>query len=185
MNLHHFENFRFCKVCDCRILLVESLDSVAELPTAVGQQLQHLVKGRPRRAKTRAPSRPMLRSAEIIEDVQDLGEGLDTFFRPGSVTPTGTPLVSPTSDDRYLCTLSLYHSFLSSSYCLYFMSSEFCATLAHYFNSHGCQTYIQEDAVSIIISSCVLHQVCGRKQMVTLLVCCSTHLLHFEAQHEF
>lgn len=77
----------------------ESLDSVAELPTAVGQQLQHLVKGRPRRAKTRAPSRPMLRSSEIIEDVQDLGEGLDTFFRPGSVTPTGTPLVSPTSDD--------------------------------------------------------------------------------------
>ncbi|KDR15295.1 F-actin-uncapping protein LRRC16A isoform X2 [Zootermopsis nevadensis] len=77
----------------------ESLDSVAELPTAVGQQLQHLVKGRPRRAKTRAPSRPMLRPAEIIENIQDLGEGLDTFFRPGSVTPTGTPLVSPTSDD--------------------------------------------------------------------------------------
>ncbi|XP_023724032.1 F-actin-uncapping protein LRRC16A isoform X2 [Cryptotermes secundus] len=77
----------------------ESLDSVAELPTAVGQQLQHLVKGRPRRAKTRAPSRPMLRPTEIIENVQDLGEGLDTFFRPGSVTPTGTPLVSPTSDD--------------------------------------------------------------------------------------
>ncbi|XP_069691795.1 F-actin-uncapping protein LRRC16A isoform X3 [Periplaneta americana] len=77
----------------------ESLDSVAELPTAVGQQLQHLVKGRPRRAKTRAPSRPMLRPTEIIENVQDLGEGLDTFFRPGSVTPTGTPLISPTSDD--------------------------------------------------------------------------------------
>ncbi|PSN31727.1 hypothetical protein C0J52_19831 [Blattella germanica] len=77
----------------------ESLDSVAELPTAVGQQLQHLVKGRPRRAKTRAPTRPMLRPTEIIENVQDLGEGLDTFFRPGSVTPTGTPLISPTSDD--------------------------------------------------------------------------------------
>ena len=115
MNLHHCENLRFCNVHVCCILLVESLDSVAELPTAVGQQLQHLVKGRPRRAKTRAPSRPMLRSAEIIEDVQDLGEGLDTFFRPGSVTPTGTPLVSPTSDDRYHCALSFsYHSFLSS-----------------------------------------------------------------------
>jgi len=115
MNLHHCENLRFCKVYVCCILLVESLDSVAELPTAVGQQLQHLVKGRPRRAKTRAPSRPMLRSAEIIEDVQDLGEGLDTFFRPGSVTPTGTPLVSPTSDDRYHCALSFpYHSLLSS-----------------------------------------------------------------------
>ena len=81
------------------LFIAESLDSVAELP-AVGQQLQHLVKGRPRRAKTRAPSRPMLRPTEIIENVQDLGEGLDTFFRPGSVTPTGTPLISPTSDDR-------------------------------------------------------------------------------------
>jgi hypothetical protein len=91
----------------CVFHLVESLDSVAELPTAVGQQLQHLVKGRPRRAKTRAPSRPMLRPTEIIENVQDLGEGLDTFFRPGSVTPTGTPLVSPTSDDRYHSVLSV------------------------------------------------------------------------------
>ncbi|KAK6644485.1 hypothetical protein RUM43_000752 [Polyplax serrata] len=73
----------------------ESLDSVAELPT---QQLQHLVKGRPKRAKTRQPTRPMLRTSEIIENVEDLDSGLDTFFRPGSVTPT-TPLVSPTSDE--------------------------------------------------------------------------------------
>lgn len=76
----------------------ESLDSVAELPTPSGQQLQHLVKGRPRRAKTRAPSRPMLRPADALGS-SHLGEGLDSFFRPGSVTPTGTPLVSPTSDD--------------------------------------------------------------------------------------
>ncbi|KAK3909554.1 F-actin-uncapping protein LRRC16A [Frankliniella fusca] len=75
----------------------ESSDSVSELPKSVGQQLQHLVKGRPRRAKTRAPTRPMLRPADST-DTSDLGEGLDTFFRPGSVTPT-TPLVSPTSDD--------------------------------------------------------------------------------------
>nr|CAD7413204.1 unnamed protein product [Timema cristinae] len=78
----------------------ESLDSVSELP-ATGQ-LQHLVKGRPRRTKTRGPTRPMLRPTEIIENVQDLGEGLDTFFRPGSVTPTTTPLISPTSDDSSL-----------------------------------------------------------------------------------
>ncbi|XP_034249800.1 F-actin-uncapping protein LRRC16A isoform X3 [Thrips palmi] len=77
--------------------VAESLDSVAELPRSVGQQLQHLVKGRPKRAKTRAPTRPMLRPADST-DTSDLGEGLDTFFRPGSVTPT-TPLVSPTSDD--------------------------------------------------------------------------------------
>lgn len=52
------------------------------------------------RAKTRQPSRPMLRPSEIIENIEDLDSGLDTFFRPGSVTPT-TPLVSPTSDDRW------------------------------------------------------------------------------------
>ncbi|XP_039285032.1 F-actin-uncapping protein LRRC16A isoform X2 [Nilaparvata lugens] len=71
----------------------ESLDSVCELPPGgVTQQLQHLVKGRPRRAKTRAPSRPTLRPPAPTPLIQ---EGLDTFFRPGSVTP----LVSPTSDD--------------------------------------------------------------------------------------
>lgn len=37
----------------------------------------------------------MLKPADMFED---LGEGLDTFFRPGSVTPT-TPLISPTSDE--------------------------------------------------------------------------------------
>lgn len=58
---------------------------MTELP-----QLQHLVKGRPRRAKTRAPTRPLIRpTTDIPENVsQDLGEGLETFFRPGSVTPT-------------------------------------------------------------------------------------------------
>ncbi|XP_018918250.2 LOW QUALITY PROTEIN: F-actin-uncapping protein LRRC16A [Bemisia tabaci] len=69
----------------------ESLDSVSELPRC-GQQLQHLVKGRPKRAKTRAPTRPTIKPQEGLE------EGLDTFFRPGSITPT-TPLVSPSSDD--------------------------------------------------------------------------------------
>lgn len=73
----------------------ESLDSVCELAPPA-QQLQHLVKGRPRRAKTRAPSRPTLRppTPALLEDT------VDTFFslRPGSVTPT-TPLISPTSDD--------------------------------------------------------------------------------------
>lgn len=41
----------------------------------------------------------MLRPGDVTDVlIQDLGEGLETFFRPGSVTPT-TPLVSPTSDD--------------------------------------------------------------------------------------
>lgn len=76
--------------------LTESLDSVSELPNTVGQQLQHLVKSRPRRTKTRAPTRPMLRPDQPIDGLA-LGEGLDVFFRP--TTPT-TPLISPTSDDR-------------------------------------------------------------------------------------
>lgn len=45
--------------------------------------------GRPRRAKTRAPTRPLLKPGEISENIPlEIGEGLDTFFRPGSVTPT-------------------------------------------------------------------------------------------------
>lgn len=63
----------------------------------MGQQLQHLVKSRPRRTKTRAPTRPMLRPDQPMDGLA-LGEGLDVFFRP--TTPT-TPLISPTSDDRY------------------------------------------------------------------------------------
>ncbi|XP_012137731.1 capping protein regulator and myosin 1 linker 1 leucine rich repeat protein isoform X3 [Megachile rotundata] len=80
--------------------LTESLDSVSELPNTVGQQLQHLVKSRPRRTKTRAPTRPMLRPDQPIDGLA-LGEGLDVFFRP--TTPT-TPLISPTSDDSSLHT---------------------------------------------------------------------------------
>lgn len=71
-------------------------DSITELPSA-SFQLQHLVKGRPKRTKTRAPSRAAL----ITEPTTHIiGEGLDTFFGPGSLTPTTlTPLISPTSDE--------------------------------------------------------------------------------------
>lgn len=73
----------------------ENCDSITELPS-VSLQLQHLVKGRPKRAKTRAPSRPLVTEMSS----QALGEGIEAFFRPGSVTPTTlTPLVSPTSDE--------------------------------------------------------------------------------------
>lgn len=87
----------FSAISETEHSLTESLDSVSELPNTVGQQLQHLVKSRPRRTKTRAPTRPMLRSDQPIDGLA-LGEGLDVFFRP--TTPT-TPLISPTSDDRY------------------------------------------------------------------------------------
>lgn len=74
----------------------ESLDSVSELPSSCGQ-LQHLGKARPRRVKTRAPTRPMGR-ADLVEEDHDISEGVDTFFRPGSSTPT-TPLISPDSEN--------------------------------------------------------------------------------------
>lgn len=86
----------FAAISETEHSLTESLDSVSELPNTVGQQLQHLVKSRPRRTKTRAPTRPMLRPDQPIDGLA-LGEGLDVFFRP--TTPT-TPLISPTSDDR-------------------------------------------------------------------------------------
>lgn len=85
----------FAAISETEHSLTESLDSVSELPHTVGQQLQHLVKSRPRRTKTRAPTRPMLRPDQPIDGLA-LGEGLDVFFRP--TTPT-TPLISPTSDD--------------------------------------------------------------------------------------
>lgn len=94
--LLHFNNSIILAISENEHSLTESLDSVSELPNTAGQQLQHLVKSRPRRAKTRAPTRPMLR-ADLPVDGITLGEGLDVFFRP--TTPT-TPLISPTSDDR-------------------------------------------------------------------------------------
>lgn len=77
----------------------ECCDSITELPSA-SFQLQHLVKGRPKRAKTRAPTRPLV-NAECAGNIgRDIGDGLEHFFRPGSVTPTTlTPLVSPTSEE--------------------------------------------------------------------------------------
>ncbi|XP_076044426.1 F-actin-uncapping protein LRRC16A-like isoform X16 [Oratosquilla oratoria] len=72
------------------------VDSVSELPSSCGQ-LQHLGKARPKRVKTRAPTRPMGR-AEVVEEDHDISEGVDTFFRPGSSTPT-TPLISPDSEN--------------------------------------------------------------------------------------
>ncbi|XP_026835398.1 F-actin-uncapping protein LRRC16A isoform X2 [Drosophila erecta] len=76
----------------------ECCDSITELPSA-SFQLQHLVKGRPKRAKTRAPTRPLV-TTECAGGSREIGEGLEHFFRPGSVTPTTlTPLVSPTSEE--------------------------------------------------------------------------------------
>lgn len=77
-------------------VVAESLDSVSELPSSCGQ-LQHLGKARPKRTKTRAPTRPMGR-ADLLEEEHDISEGVDSFFRPGSSTPT-TPLISPDSDN--------------------------------------------------------------------------------------
>ncbi|CAG5025459.1 unnamed protein product [Parnassius apollo] len=74
-------------------LHAEAADALADLPA---HTLRHLVKGRPRRAKTRAPTRP------ITDQSQDIDEGLDEFWRtcrtpPGSEEASlsgRTPLTS-------------------------------------------------------------------------------------------
>ncbi|XP_062707824.1 F-actin-uncapping protein LRRC16A isoform X2 [Aedes albopictus] len=74
----------------------ECCDSISELPSQ-SMTLQHLVKGRPKRAKTRASKKT---AAIHIADPSTVNEGIEEFFRPASTTPsTLTPLVSPTSED--------------------------------------------------------------------------------------
>lgn len=69
-------------------------DSISELPST-SVTLQHLNKSRPKRAKVRAPSRPLL-----SELSHSLGEGLENFFvKPDPEDTTLTPLVSPTSEE--------------------------------------------------------------------------------------
>jgi len=71
----------------------ENCDSITELPST-SLTLQHLVKSRPKRAKVRAPTRPLL-----TELSHSLGEGLETFFTKPDSECTLTPLVSPTSEE--------------------------------------------------------------------------------------
>lgn len=72
----------------------ENNDSISELPST-SVALQHLNKSRPKRAKVRAPTRPLL-----SELSGSFGEGLETFFtKPESEDATLTPLVSPTSEE--------------------------------------------------------------------------------------
>lgn len=72
----------------------ENNDSISELPST-SIALQHLNKSRPKRAKVRAPTRPIM-----SELSGSFGEGLETFFqKPDSEDATLTPLVSPTSEE--------------------------------------------------------------------------------------
>lgn len=55
--------------------------------------------GRPKRAKTRAPKKPVITDTVTVGGTV-VNEGIESFFRPGSATPsTLTPLVSPTSEE--------------------------------------------------------------------------------------
>ncbi|XP_037068179.1 F-actin-uncapping protein LRRC16A-like isoform X2 [Pollicipes pollicipes] len=71
----------------------EEVDTVAELP-ASAYQLRHLGKARPRRAKSRAPTRPV-----VGEEGADVDTGLDVFFPPARSLPS-SPLTSPDSESR-------------------------------------------------------------------------------------
>ncbi|CAG0915160.1 unnamed protein product [Notodromas monacha] len=77
----------------------ESLDTVGELPSN-GSQLQHLGKARPKRLKTKAPTRPSVRSSysDADREEQELQEGLDDFFGSTGSAPN-SPMSSPTMDD--------------------------------------------------------------------------------------
>ena len=76
----------FFFVCDKKIVEIihccyclgaaESLYSVGELPSKVGQQLKHLVKQRPRRAKTRQSTKPM---GLAVTEEEDISQGT-VFF---------------------------------------------------------------------------------------------------------
>ncbi|XP_043201316.1 F-actin-uncapping protein LRRC16A-like isoform X2 [Amphibalanus amphitrite] len=77
----------------------EEIDTVSELP-APAHQLRHLGKARPRRAKSRAPTRPV-----VGEEGAGLDSGLDAFFPPARSLPS-SPLTSPDSESRQLMTTS-------------------------------------------------------------------------------
>ncbi|XP_055949063.1 F-actin-uncapping protein LRRC16A-like isoform X3 [Argiope bruennichi] len=72
----------------------ESLPSLSPM----SEKLEHLGKARPKRAKTRAPTRPTIQGKELKEEPQDIGEGLDNFFRQQR-NSLSTPTLSPDSED--------------------------------------------------------------------------------------
>ncbi|CAG4950462.1 unnamed protein product [Colias eurytheme] len=76
----------------------EAADALADLPA---HKLRHLVKGRPRRVKTRAPSRP------ITDQSQDIDEGLEEFWRTCR-TPPGSEEASSLSARTALTSRSLH-----------------------------------------------------------------------------
>ncbi|CAH2244498.1 jg17972 [Pararge aegeria aegeria] len=76
----------------------EAADALAELPA---HTLRHLVKGRPRRVKTRAPTRP------VTDQSQEIDEGLDEFWRTCR-TPPGSEEASSLSARTPLTSRSLH-----------------------------------------------------------------------------
>lgn len=77
----------------------ETISQLQDLPPISPQQLKHLGKARPKKPKTRAPTRPSVRPPTdlIEEESSDRHVGIETFFRPGSATP----IVTPDSDEWY------------------------------------------------------------------------------------
>ncbi|XP_035702195.1 F-actin-uncapping protein LRRC16A isoform X3 [Folsomia candida] len=88
----------------------ETISQLQDLPPISPQQLKHLGKARPKKPKTRAPTRPSVRPPTdlIEEESSDRHVGIETFFRPGSATP----IVTPDSDE---CSTSLMISLTSET----------------------------------------------------------------------
>ncbi|KAG1688802.1 F-actin-uncapping protein LRRC16A [Nymphon striatum] len=74
--------------------------------------LEHLGKARPKRTKTHAPSRPsVLTTSEMIEHIQEIDEGLDTFFkRRSTISSTPDSLSSLSPCEESVSETSSYHS---------------------------------------------------------------------------
>ncbi|KAG1660767.1 F-actin-uncapping protein LRRC16A [Nymphon striatum] len=96
--------------------VVESSDQMGSLPSITSstssQRLEHLGKARPKRTKTHAPSRPsVLTTSEMIEHIQEIDEGLDTFFkRRSTISSTPDSLSSLSPCEESVSETSSYHS---------------------------------------------------------------------------
>ncbi|KAG8193941.1 hypothetical protein JTE90_011491 [Oedothorax gibbosus] len=75
---------------------IESLPSLSPM----SEKLEHPGKARPKRAKTRAPTRPTIQGTKELlrEEPQDIGEGLDNFFHHQR-NSLSTPTLSPDSEE--------------------------------------------------------------------------------------
>lgn len=152
-------------------------DGLAELPAPhhALHHLHHLVKGRPRRVKTRAPSRP------ITDQPQDIGEGLEEFWR-ACRTPPGSEEASLSARTPHSRSLRSHshslHSLASGASSLGSPSPTHSPTLQQddtmYSVTSGESTPVLLDAVSRSASSDNVCRSEGRGLLHSVTICGDT-----------